>query len=100
MVKEFSEKRSLIHIKCHEACLNLGFKIYKEDVNDGIILFKVGMTLWSFGEKFKIAISSAEANLTKVEIASEAALAAQIYDWGKNDKNVTNFFQTLKNLLK
>ncbi|MCO5268983.1 MAG: hypothetical protein M9897_08830 [Brumimicrobium sp.] len=100
MVKEFQQTYNVVYIKCHEAAINLNFNITKEDISEGEILFKVGWSLWSFGEQFKIIITNVSTNLTKVEVASEAAFKAQIIDWGKNDKNVKAFFETLTELLK
>lgn len=100
MIKEFDKSYNLVYIKCHEAAINLNFKITEEDITDGIILFKVGMSWTSWGEKFKIVITSVNANLTRVEIASEAAFQAQLIDWGKNNENVTNFFQEVHKLFK
>ena len=100
MTKEFEKSYNIIYIKCHEAAINLNFKISKEDITEGVILFKVGMSWTSWGEKFKIVITSVNANLTKVEIASETAFQAQLIDWGKNNENIKNFFQEVNNLLK
>lgn len=100
MVKEFDKSYNLVYIKCHEAAINLNFKITNEDIAEGIILFKIGMSWTSWGEKFKIVITSINANLTRVEIASEAAYKAQLIDWGKNNENVKDFFRTLNELLK
>lgn len=100
MVKEIEKSYNVVYIKCHEAAINLNFKITKEDITEGVILFRIGWSLRSWGEKFKIVITSVNANRTRVEVASEAALQAQIIDWGKNNENINNFFQEVKNLLK
>lgn len=100
MVKEFEKSYNVVYIKCHEAAINLNFNITKEDIVDGEILFKVGMTWLSWGEKFKILITNVGANLTRVEIASEAVFGLQVIDWGKNNENIQNFFKTLNELLK
>jgi len=100
MVREFRKSYNLVYIKCHEAAINLNFKITKEDIAEGEILFKVGMSWFSWGEKFKILITDLGSNLIRVEVASEAAFQAQLIDWGKNNENVKDFFQTLNELLK
>lgn len=100
MVKEFEKSYNVVYIKCHEAAINLNFNISKEDISEGIILFKIGLSFFSWGEKFKIVITNLGVNLTRVEIASEATFGAQIIDWGKNNENIQNFFKTLNGLLK
>lgn len=100
MVKEFANPYNVVYIKCHEAAINLNFNITKEDIAGGEILFKVGMTLLSWGEFFKILITNVSTNLTRVEVASEAAFQAQLIDWGKNNENIKDFFKTLTELLK
>lgn len=99
MVREFTKSYNLVYIKCHEAAINLNFNITKEDITDGEILFKVGMTWLSWGEEFKIIITNTGTNLTRVEVASEAAFQAQLIDWGKNNENIKNFFYVLNELL-
>lgn len=98
MVKVFKQPYDIIYIKCHESAINLNYNIYKEDISEGIILFKVGWSLLSFGERFKIVITY-EAGTSKVEVVSEAAIKAQLIDWGKNNENINNFFKTLSALL-
>lgn len=100
MIKEFEKSHNQVCVKCHEAAINLGFKITMEDISQGIILFKVGWSLWSFGEEFKVIITNPKSNLTKVEVASQAAINAQVIDWGKNKDNINIFFKTLTELLE
>jgi hypothetical protein len=100
MVREFEKSYNEVYIKCHETAINLNFNIMKEDILEGIILFKVGLSLFSWGEKFKIVITDVGTNFTRVKITSEAAFEVQVVDWGKNNMNVLNFFKTLTELLK
>lgn len=95
MVKLFNKSYNIVYINCHEAAIELNFDITSEDIRTGVILFNVGWSLFSWGEKFKVAIVSEEPNVTKVELSTEAAVQAQIIDWGKNDSNVKKFFQNL-----
>jgi hypothetical protein len=89
-----------VYINCHQAAKQLEFKIFKEDIATGIILFKIGWSLWSFGEEFRITIESEGKNTTKVTIGSESSIGAQVYDWGKNKDNIILFFETLSLLMK
>lgn len=100
MVKEFEKSYNIVYIKCHEAAINLDYEITKEEITEGVILFNVGISWSSWGEKFKVAITTVNANLTRVEVASEVAFEAQVIDWGKNNENVKIFFREVNNLLK
>ncbi|WP_421870156.1 hypothetical protein [Marinoscillum sp.] len=100
MIKEFKKDYTSVYISSHKSAINLGFKIFQEDINEGVINFKVPMSWWSFGENFKILITKKGDQTTIVELASEGVVGLQFYDWGKNNKNVTNFFKTLTNQLK
>lgn len=95
MEKLFDAPYNSVYIKSHQTAKHLGFKIYKEDMLAGTILFKVGMSLWSFGEDFKISIESKGKTKTKVTMSSESSVAVQGFDWGKNDENITEFFNVL-----
>lgn len=100
MEKLFDVPYSTVYIKSHQAAKQLQFKIYKEDMSAGIILFKVGFSLWSFGEDFRISIESLGNNKTKVAVRSESSVGVQAFDWGKNHENITEFFKTLSTLIK
>jgi hypothetical protein len=100
MIKEFSKEYTAVYINCHESAINLGFKIYSEDINSGVIKFKVPWSLFSFGEEFQILITKKNDSKTIVEVASEGTVGLQIIDWGKNNKNINKFFETITQLLK
>lgn len=100
MQKEYNHNYDKVYINCLEAAAQMGFDITKENISEGLILFKVGWSLFSFGEKFKIVITKIDISNTKVEVGSQAAVGIQLIDWGKNNDNVTGFFETLNELLK
>lgn len=100
MKKEFPKPYNEIYIRAHEAAINLKFEITKEDINEGIINFSVGMSIWSFGENFKISITKDSDYKTTVEVLSDVTFKIQIFDWGKNDNNIQLFFSELSRLLK
>ncbi|HTA83464.1 MAG TPA: hypothetical protein VK783_11035 [Bacteroidia bacterium] len=99
MVKKFKKAHNIVYVNCHEAALRLKFNITKESLTEGVIEFKVGWSLLSFGEKFRIIITEMTPSLTKVEVESEAAVKAQVIDWWKNDSNINSFFKTLTETL-
>lgn len=99
MIKTFATEYNIIYINCHETAIALGFDIFKEDIGEGVIRFKVPMSIWSWGEKFEIRITKNTEASTEVELASTAKVGLQIIDWGKNDKNVCSFFETLNKRL-
>jgi hypothetical protein len=100
MRKEYNYSYDKVYINCFEATEQMKFKITKENISEGLILFEVGWSLLSFGEKFKIVITKINASTTSVEVSSQATVGIQIIDWGKNNNNVTGFFETLNGLLK
>ena len=98
MKNEFKEPFNVVYVNCHKAANQLGFKIFKEDIVDGVIKFTVKNSIWSFGENFKVLISKVE-NSTFVEVSSEGNVGLQIYDWGKNKKNIEQFFEAINEQL-
>ena len=100
MIKEYNKPQNIVYITCHKVAIDLGFNIFKEDIDGGEIKFKVPMSIWSFGEKFKILITQINQSKTTVEVASDAVVGLQIIDWGKNNKNIMKFFETLNNMLE
>lgn len=99
MKREFKRPFNIVYVNCHKTAINLGFNIYKEDVNDGFIKFKIGASLWSFGEHFTVLINELSGSTT-VEVKSEGSVGLQIYDWGKNKKNIEQFFETITEQLR
>jgi hypothetical protein len=100
MVKEYNKEFNIVYIACHEAAINRNFNITTESMTEGIIEFKVGLSWFSYGEKFRIIITKINATATKVEVESKASAGIQVYDWGKNKNNINGFFETLSELLK
>lgn len=100
MIKEFKKEYNIVYVNCHKATLHLGFKVFKESINEGIIKFRVKASIWSFGEDFKIIITSKSALYTTVEVTSDGSVGLQVIDWGKNKRNVNDFFETLTSSLK
>ncbi|MBK7129072.1 MAG: hypothetical protein IPM74_03720 [Crocinitomicaceae bacterium] len=94
MKKVFKNSYNIVYVNCHKTAIQLGFKINKEDIGTGIIKFKIGASLWSFGENFVVQISEMK-NETVVEVSSEGKVGLQIYDWGKNKENIEQFFETI-----
>jgi hypothetical protein len=98
MQKEFETGYEIVYINCLEAAHRLNFSITKENITDGIIIYKTKMSILSWGETFKIKISKINDTRTKVDV--ESALNAQLIDWGKNESNIVNFIKTLTEILK
>ena len=65
--------------------------------SNGGVCFQVkhGMSFTSWGENITVALSPAGTDQTSVLVRSECALPTQIFDWGKNRKNVDSLIQYL-----
>ena len=57
--------------------------------------FTIGINFWSWGENITIALDDAGT----VTVKSVCSFPLQIFDWGKNRKNVQRFFACLSLLL-
>ncbi len=97
MEKEINKSYDITYIKALEATRNCGFKIENESLTNGMITFKVGISLWSWGETFHIKLKKINTNLTLVEISSHNF---QLGSWGKHESNIANFFSALDTLIK
>lgn len=99
MIKKFPYPYIEVYVKSLEATRNLDFDIVKENIDNGIIEFKVGVSIWSFGEKFKLTITKDTTPVT-IEVTSEGSVGLQLFDWNKNKNNIENFFKELNRLLR
>lgn len=95
MTKHFNREYGAVYVGCLETARALEFEITTEEIDSGIIDFKVGMSLWSFGEKFRITINAVEPQLIEVTVGSQTAVQVQLIAWGKNKRNIENFFDLL-----
>lgn len=98
MESQVARNIDYVYINCLEAADQLGFTINSENLTDGAIYFKSGVTIWSFGEVVKVQLSEVTSISTNVQVGSTAK--AQLFTWGKNSENVTSFMQLLTQLLK
>ncbi len=96
MTKEIKKPFDITYVKALEAAINCGFTINTESIDDAIISFKVKRSFWSWGENFHIKFTKLEQYLTAVEVESENF---QISTLGKHEKNISDFFSELNNLL-
>lgn len=96
MKKKINKSYDLTYINALKATKNCQFKIVDENIDTGLITFKVGASLWSWGETFHVHLSKLETNLTELEVSSESF---QWGSWGKHEDNINDFFKELNNLL-
>ncbi len=75
-------KRALAHCK---------FKITEIGEDEGVIHAKSAVNFWSWREKIEVNIDADGS----VSMKSECVLPTQVVDWGKNKKNVQQFFAYL-----
>lgn len=74
-----------------------GFKIVETDYQDGIILAKKNMSLWSYGED--IEVSFIRRNNSIEVIIQSFTKGIQLFTYGVNDENEKIIFNGLKNRL-
>ena len=72
------------------------FKIKEIDEKSGRIKASSGASIWSWGERVEVLVSKTGGG-TKVDVYSRAK--AQLVDWGKSGRNVTNFLAALNKRL-
>lgn len=87
--RNHSCRRDLLASAVQEALDGLGWGY--ETVSPDHLEARVPAGIWSWGEKLNITISYDGA----VTATSECVLATQCFDWGKNQRNVEEFFDQL-----
>ena len=97
MIKEIAKSYDITYIKALEATKTCGFQIENESLTNGVITFKVGISLWSWGETFYVKLQKVNDNLTLLDVSSKNF---QLGSWGKHESNITNFFSVLDTLIK
>ncbi|MGP8214840.1 MAG: hypothetical protein ACLQQ4_04690 [Bacteroidia bacterium] len=98
MEKEFRVRYDLLYVKSLQAAEDMGFNITHESITEGLIKFKTGLTIFSWGGTVKIWIIKVNETTAKVSIDSTSD--AQLYTWGQNNKNKQGFMETLQQLLE
>lgn len=85
MVQDFDLPRELLMEKMHEALKNTKFEILHADSQSGFIFASSSISWYSWGENIYIEMEE-KGQKTSVKITS--ACLMQLYDWGKNKKNI------------
>ncbi len=81
---------------CLEAIKKLNCKVQKENLQEGIIEAKGGITFTSLGENISVKLEKINDNITGVAIKSATAVSTVMFDYGKNQKNVDTIISFLK----
>lgn len=97
MEKKYAAMIDFVYINCIEAAELLGFTLYNEDVTNGIIYFRVGLSFLSFGETIEVRLTDLGNGTTSTQVKSSAV---QLITWGKNAENETKFIDRLNQLVK
>lgn len=77
---------------------NSKMKLSSADVVSGFISLNIGMSIWSWGEKMTITVTSVDAN--KAELTIQSASHMAVIDYGKNARNIEDLVQGISNNLK
>ena len=57
------------------------------------LIAKIPMGIWSYGERLTVSIHQDG----RLEMKSKCVVPIQIFDWGKNERNIDKFFRNLTN---
>ena len=90
--RKYESSKEALFTACKKAIEQCKFEIESAHENEGLILAKTKLSWLSWTEKFKVQIKEDGV----VSAKSECFLPTQIVAWGKNKKNVKNFFSALE----
>lgn len=98
MEETFNKDHKIVYLNSLEATSQLGYNVIYENISEGVIKFKVKSSNISWGEIFTIKVTKIDDSKTHLVISSSTRF--QLYDWGKNKKNMENFMTLLNSLFK
>jgi hypothetical protein len=78
----------------------LGTRIEEVDAAERMVTAKKAMSLWSWGERITVRVSSLDANTSAVRVESRERAPLQVIDWGKNARNIDDFEAQLRAVLE
>ena len=80
-----------------QICMRLNLELKSQNPMQGGCWYRFhhGMSMTSWGEKITISVYALSENSTRVDVHSECGMPTQIFDWGKNKKNVKAIFDYL-----
>lgn len=78
-----------------EALTAHDFTIQEKDYDKGIITAEVKWTMKSFGERVRMQLRP-QKEYVHLHILSTCKVETQLFDWGKNRKNVARLFEAVK----
>jgi hypothetical protein len=77
-----------------QAMKDCGFKKIQPDASKRSLSARAPISMATFGDKVRVEISEIAKGTVRVN-ARSATRTLQLYDWGKNRKNLARFFQAL-----
>jgi hypothetical protein len=83
---------------CKKAINNLGWSIEYSNKAKGVISAATRSTLLSWGETIDLKIVSVKKSECKIDVDSNSK--AQLFDWGKNERNMTDLTEEIKKALR
>lgn len=82
---------------CREALNSLNSaEIKREDLENGVIAARTGMSIYSFGQKIKLNLKKVNENLTEVEVLTRPAWEIVKVDYGESWKYAEDICNYLK----
>lgn len=97
MKEKINKSYDLAYVNALKATKLCKFKIINENIDSGLITFRVGWSIWSWGETFKVQLTKITQDQTELEVSSDSF---QWGSWGKHEKNIRDFLNQLNEFLK
>lgn len=80
------------------AVSDLGWRITYSDDRKGLIIADTPLNMKTWGDKVEIQLVNIGDGQTRIDVTSKSK--AQLIDWGKNKKNINDFYKTMDYLME
>ena len=87
---------NIVFNKAVSAVIEQNWQIIFTDKNSGVISAKTHLNIFTLGDTISIQVNILKSNTVRVDVSSDAS---QLFDWGHNSRNVSNYLKTLELLL-
>ncbi len=98
MERGFNYTYELVFDACRRALTHLGMKVEYMNRTRGIISASTQTSIFSWGETIDITIRGTNVGRTNVSVVSNSK--AQLFSWGKNEKNEKEILDMINQFLR
>jgi hypothetical protein len=93
----YNKNYNNVFLAAIDAASAMGWQVTFTDQTTGIISASTPTNLWTWGDTVSVRVSKIDEDRVEVDVSS--GTSRQVFDWGRNERNILNFYGKLDSLI-